>query len=72
MTLTTGWLINRAKFDACSSSSFRGVETGTQTDRIALYRMYYKLSIVFESVIYEVYCIYIKEVVIVITEVVKV
>ena len=38
MTLTT---TNRAKFDACTSSSFRGVKTDTQThrqtDRIALY-----------------------------------
>ena len=29
--------INRAKFDACTCSSFRGVKTDTQTDRIALY-----------------------------------
>ena len=30
-------MINRAKFDACISSTFRGIKTGTQTDRIALY-----------------------------------
>ena len=32
-----GVVINRAKFDACTSSSFRGVKTNTQTDKIALY-----------------------------------
>ena len=35
-------VINCAKFDACSSSNFRGVTTDRQTDRIALF------SIVFE------------------------
>ena len=30
-------VINRAKFDVCTSNSFRGVEKDTQTDRIALY-----------------------------------
>ena len=30
-------VINRAKFDVCAYSSFRGVKTDTQTDRIALY-----------------------------------
>ena len=30
-------MINRAKFGACTSSSFRGIKTDTQTDRIALY-----------------------------------
>ena len=30
-------VIKRAKFDARTSSSFRGVKTDTQTDRIALY-----------------------------------
>ena len=33
-----GVVINRAKFDACTSSSFTGVKTDTPTDRIALYR----------------------------------
>ena len=33
-------VINRAKFDACTSSSFRGVKTDRQTDRIALYILY--------------------------------
>ena len=32
-----GVVINRAKFDACTYSSFRGVETDRHTDRIALY-----------------------------------
>ena len=32
-----GMVINRAKFDTCTSSCFRGVKTDTQTDRIALY-----------------------------------
>ena len=32
-----GVMIIRAKFDACTYGSFRGVKTDTQTDRIALY-----------------------------------
>ena len=32
-----GVVINRAKFDACAYSSFRGVETDRHTGRIALY-----------------------------------
>ena len=32
-----GVVTNRAKFDACTCSSFRGVKRNTQTDRIALY-----------------------------------
>ena len=32
-----GVVINRAKFDAFTFSSFRVVKTDTQTDRIALY-----------------------------------
>ena len=34
-----GVVINRAKFETCTHSSFRGVKTDTQTDRIALYTL---------------------------------
>ena len=33
-----GVVINRAKFDACTCSSFRGVKIDRHTDRIALYK----------------------------------
>ena len=32
-----GVVMSPAKFDACTCSSFRGVKTETQRDRIALY-----------------------------------
>ena len=32
-----GGVINRAEFDVCTSSSFKGVKLDTQIDRIALY-----------------------------------
>ena len=42
-------VINRAKFDACTSSNFRGVKTDrhtfTQTDRIALYILDYNVIV---------------------------
>ena len=36
-----GVVINRAKFDGCTCSTFRGYKTDTQTDRIALYTVQY-------------------------------
>ena len=42
-----GVVINRAKFGACTYSSFRGVKTDTQTDRIALYILDIYLSYTF-------------------------
>ena len=38
-------VINRAKFDACTSSRFGGVKTGTQIDRIALHLLDYDVII---------------------------
>ena len=43
-------MVNRAKFDACASSSFRGIKIDRRTDRIALYSTdtyvvaYYKMG----------------------------